>query len=122
MARSPEPLTPDLVQADDVTSFVQSGLIGTIQQVALSYAYSPERTSLPTLLNQVERDFEQLSRVLGKALAIDVKQLLVDSPSAAFGSYSARFDRHGLTIVWQGLARTGAAGQHNNCYITPMWQ
>lgn len=33
--------------------------------------------------------------------------LLIDSPSAAFGSYSARFDRNDLLVIWQGLARIG---------------
>lgn len=117
MARFHEPPAPDLARTNDVTSFVQGGLIGTIQQVALSYAYSPERTVLPTLLNQVERDFEQLSRVLGKSLVIDVNQLLVDSPSAVFGSYSAQFDLDGLTFVWQGLARTGGADRSTSATL-----
>ena len=117
MARPSDLPVPDLAQAAYVTSFVQGGLIGTIQQVAISYAYSPERTALPTLLNQVKRDFEQLSRVLGKSLTIDAKQLLVDSPSAAFGSYSAQFDLDGLTFVWQGLARTGGADRSTSATL-----
>lgn len=116
-ARSPEPLAADLVWADTVISPIQNGLIGTIQQVAMSHTYSPERTPLPTLLNQVEHDFERLSRLLGKPLAIDVNQLLVDSPSSAFGSYSARFNIDGLTFVWQGLARHGMQAQPTACQL-----
>ena len=98
-------LAPDLLPADAVGSFVQQGLAGTIQRVTFSYAYSPEQTSLPSLLKLVQSDMVRVSRMVGKELTVDANQLLVDSPSAAFGSYSARFDVRELTIVWQGLAR-----------------
>lgn len=101
-------LAPDMLPFDAVERFVQQDLAGTIQRVAFSYAYSPEQTPIPSLLSLVRSDMERVGQLVGKALAVDTNQLLVDSPSAAFGSYSARFEAQELTIVWQVLARIGS--------------
>ena len=100
-----QPITPPF--SDQAAELVQSGLIGRPQRLTISHVYSPERTSLPTLLTIAEQDFDLAARLVGASLAIDAQTIFTDPPSAAFGSYSACFSRFGMTVVWQGLASIG---------------
>ncbi len=92
---------------DRAADWVRDGLLGTPQRLTLTHIYSPALTSLPALLTIARPDFDRAGRLIGSALSVDAQRLLADSPSAAFGSYSARFDSAGTTVVWQGLARIG---------------
>ena len=93
---------------DKATELVRNGLIGTPQRLCISHSYSPERTPLHALVTMAQQDIDRAGHLIGLDLKIDVQTLFADSSSATFGSYSARFDRAALTVIWQSLARVGS--------------
>ena len=92
---------------DKAVELIQSGSLGTPQRLTIWRLYSPELTSLPTLQAMARQDFDMVSRLLKTNLAIDPNTLFIDSPSSRFGSYSTCFNRSGISLTWQGLARIG---------------
>ena len=97
---------PDRI-AREIAITLQNGVIGTPERLYITHIYSPEQTSIPTLLTLVQRDFAWAEQLTGSTLTVDSKLLFAHSPSATFGSYSARFASIGLVVDWQGLARVG---------------
>lgn len=96
---------PACQRLSKAAELVQSGLIGLPQQLTISHVYSPDRTSIPALLTLAEQDLDRAGRLLGITLTIDAPLFLAAFSSAAFGSYSIRFNQANLTVVWQALAR-----------------
>ena len=86
---------------------IRDGLLGTPQHLVISRIYSPEQTMLSALRTIAQQDIDRAGRLIGVDLAIDAQLIFTDSPSATFGSYSARFHRSGMAVTWQGLARVG---------------
>lgn len=98
---------PAPTSLDRAAELVQSGLVGATEQITISHIYNPNQVSKATLLAMAERDIERANRLVGTDLAINPQAIFNDSPSANFGSYSSRFDRDEVILVWQALPRIG---------------
>ena len=93
---------------DKAAEIIRGGSLGTPQRLTISHVYSPELISLPTLRAMARKDFDMVGRLFGTDLVIDQNTLFVESPSSLFGSYSTCFSQAGMSLTWQGLARTGS--------------
>ncbi|MFD2569031.1 hypothetical protein ACFSUS_00195 [Spirosoma soli] len=96
--------TPPLNEA---AILIQKGALGTSQRLTFTHIYSPERTSLATLLARGPQDLALISKLTNVDLAIDPALFLANTCSASHGSPSVRLDTADLTITWQALARVG---------------
>ena len=96
--------------AQQATDWIQNGSLGSLQHVTLSHVYSPEHTSLATLVTMVQKDIATVNTLLGTDFVID-PQTLLGGGSAAFGTYSAHVEKAGVKITWHGLARIKSKGK-----------
>lgn len=90
-----------------IGGLVSSGQVGSPERLTIARVYNPARTNLSSLLTLANRDIELAGRVLGRDLSIAVAPFIDSTSPGSFGSYSARFDREGVQVVWQALARIG---------------
>ncbi len=108
------PLSPARTDQQSNTNFVhkaasliQQGSLGTTQRLTITHIYSSTHTSLATLLAKAPHDFSLVNQLVNADLTIDYKHLSILTPSADWGSHSARLDVLNLSIIWQALARVG---------------
>lgn len=110
IAKSNQPIAargePDRLLGQFATA-LQQGAIGKPEQIAITHCYSPEQTPLSALMALAEQDMGRLGQLLGFSIPVATQTLLADSPSAAFGSYTASLPVRSMTLTWQVMARLG---------------
>lgn len=108
MAHSLPQANPSLPVAPvkSAAEWIQNGRLGTPQYLTISHVYSPDHTSVQTLMALVQRDIELAHQLLSANSGIN-SQALFRRSSSEFGTYAAQFDLDGIPVTWQGLARVG---------------
>ncbi|WP_020602396.1 hypothetical protein [Spirosoma spitsbergense] len=96
---------------------IRQGVIGSVQQIAISHSYSPEVLTLEALARTAQHDVDACLAIAGLPSLTETQLLQWVSPAPLYGSCAAEVGTDAIKIVWQALARYGIQVQPIACQL-----
>ena len=96
---------------------IRQGVIGSVQQIAISHNYSPEVLTLEALARTAQQDVNACLAIAGLPLLTETQLLQGVAPAPLYGSCAAEVGTDAIKIVWLALARYGMKTQPIACQL-----
>ena len=102
---------------DHLAQQIQHGLLGTIQQIAITHTYSPETLGTDDFDRIAQQDVGACLSLAGLQPLTNSQLLTQASPAPLFGSCAVELGTDSLQLTWQALAQYGIASKPVSCQL-----